>query len=314
MTKQGLLDALATHAAGSVIDGVPFDFHFMAICISELSDFMSQYDGALAGLMTNLFDCIGLTEEQKRGRGEKSTVLVNPGISFVMGTATGQLGVSIHKDMWNSGFMARIIMIYDDQEIIPEDMFHAAPVNVAISEEIVVSLRRIGDMKGPMEWTPEAQKSLREFRVHQMVGAPTHDRLAYYVKRRWLHLGKLCMIAAIADERMVVEEQDFDEALTWLIDAEALMPEIFKDMFNHEDGRVYMDLQQFVWEKYNSNKQPVHYSLMAALLTTRASHASVQRIIANSEAAGFIIRVAGTDGTDAEYVPGKNFGPAPGVI
>ena len=93
MTKQGLLDALVGFSKGAVIDGLPFDYHFMSICISELSNFMSQYDAALAGLLTDLFDCPPINEEKKRSGAGKTIPF--PGISFIIGTATENLGNTI---------------------------------------------------------------------------------------------------------------------------------------------------------------------------------------------------------------------------
>ena len=49
MTKQGLLDALVANSKGAVYNGRPFDYHFLAICVRELSNFMSDYDKQMAG-------------------------------------------------------------------------------------------------------------------------------------------------------------------------------------------------------------------------------------------------------------------------
>lgn len=315
MTKQGLLDALAQCSRASIVDGRPFDYHFMAICISELSNFMSQYDHALAGLLTDLFDCPPINEEQKRGRGDESIVIPFPGISFIMGTATENLGNTITKDMWGSGFMARVIMIYSAEEIIPDDMFAAPEVNEVLAEQISVGLRRVGQMKGDMTWTPEAQKALREFRIKQKHGAPIHNRLAHYVTRRWLHLAKLCMIAALSQESQEVELADFLRAKRWLLDAEEEMPEIFKDMVSHEDGQVYEELRTFLFTEYmTKGKVPISVPALHQFLAKRVSTHSVARVIEIALASDYMRRIAGTSGDDALYVPGMQTGPAPGII
>jgi energy-coupling factor transporter ATP-binding protein EcfA2 len=313
LTKQGLLDALADCGKGNFDEqGRPFDYHFMAICIRELSNFMSQYDGELAGLLTDLFDCPSVNEEKKRSGAGK--LIPFPGISFIMGTATENLGATIHKDMWGSGFMARVVMVFSAEEVIPADMFKVNKMDEHIAEEVATALRRIGTLKGTMEWTEDAQLALRDFRINQSRGAPIHNRLKSYVTRRWLHLAKLCMIAALADERMEVELDDFATALSWLEDAESEMPEIFKDMISHEDGAIYEEMRMQMWAKVLKERKPLTAEWVWNFLSTRASSHAVPRMLEVAEKGGYIERVAGTSGDDALYYPGKNSGPNPGVM
>jgi hypothetical protein len=314
VSKQGLLDALATNSKGSFDElGSPFDYHFMAICISELANFMPSYDPALTGLLTDLFDCPPINEEKKRSGAGK--LIPFPGISFIMGTATHNLGALIPKEGWGSGFMARTILIFSNEEIVPEDMFKKVETDEEVEDELAAGLRRIGQMRGPMEWEPEAQHKLREFRVNQRKDAPVHNRLAHYVTRRWLHLAKLCMIAALSDERQCVLTEDFDTALAWLLDAERDMPEIFKDMQTHEDGQVYEELRLAVWKEYiRRGKHGVPISWVVAWVSQRVGSYAVRHVLEVAEKGEYIQRVAGTSGDEAEYMPGSTTGPNPGAI
>lgn len=305
MTKQGLLDALSSSSRGSIVDGKPFDYHFMAIIIRELSNFMSQYDHALAGLLTDLFDCPPINEEQKRGRGDESVVIPNPGLSMLVGTATENLGKTISKDMWGSGFMARVLMVFSAEEIIPEDMFNERKMNETLAEQITAGFRQLGELKGPMQWDHNTQLALRHFRVNQRDGAPVHNLLTSYVTRRWLHLGKLCMISALSDLRMTVLESDFHRAAGWLKLAEEQMPEIFKDMVSHEDGQIYEELRnQLMVVFMGCGRQPVPVQWVVHYLSKRVAAHAVQRMIQIAEAGGYIVRIAGTEGDNAEYRPG----------
>lgn len=315
MTKQGLLDALAGCAKGAMIDGSPFDYSFMAICIRELSNFMSQYDAALAGLLTDLFDCPGVNEEQKRGLGKESAVINSPGISLLVGTATENLGNTISKDMWGSGFMARVIMVFSAQVIVPGDMFEHIHTNEGLAETIAANLRTLGELKGAMTWDPATQLALRTFRITQTEGAPIHNRLAHYVTRRWLHLGKLCMISALSDLRMDVRETDFLRAANWLRMAEAEMPEIFKDMVSHEDGQIYEELRQQMHLLHMRTHEAVPIRWMYQFLSKRVSSHAVERMIQVAESGDFIRRLAGTEGNEAEYLPVMPTGTTPrGIV
>jgi len=312
ITKQGLLDTLYEAARAALIDGRPFDYHFLALHIAELSNFMSQYDAALAGLLTELFDCPPFNEEVKRGH-DKGKFIPFPGISMIVGTATQNLGATISDEMWGSGFMARVIMVYSADEVIPLDMFAPVPVNDVIAAELEVALRRVGEMKGEMTWEAPARAALNTFRINQKDGAPLHNRLTHYVTRRWLHLAKLCMIAALADERMVVREADFLLAYSWLLAAEHDMPEIFKDMQTHEDGQIYEEFRSAMFQLHFNNGRgpaPIHISAMYKWLSTRAATHNIDRIIAISMAADLFRRVAGEDDLYMPQGPkgGKNLG------
>lgn len=308
ITKQGLLDALAKSTKGVMHNERPFDYSFLALHIAELSNFMSKYDDALAGLLTDLFDCPPVNEEQKRGQGDKSVVINNPGISFVIGTATQNLGNTIAEEMWSSGFMARVIMVYSADKIIPLNMFEEVDVEEKVRDELECGLRRVGEFKGPLMWLPQAQALLQAFRTSGDADAPLHNRLTHYVTRRWMHLAKLCMVAALSDERMVVGPEDFHLAHSWLLSAEADMPEIFKDMVSHADGQIHEELKNWMFNAHlRSNRKPIPAGLLYAFLAPKIASHTIPNIIAVAEAAGYISRVAGTEpGPNAYYVPGPH--------
>lgn len=302
ITKQGLLDCLSEAKRGVLLNGRPFDYHFLALHIAELTNFMSQYDAALAGLLTDLFDCGPANDEHKRGH-DKGKLIEFPGISMIVGTAPQGLGQAISNEMWGSGFMARVIMVYSSEEVIPDTMFGEDVDYTTQDNEIVLGLKRIGEMKGPMVWEPPASAMLDVFRKDQTNGAPLHNRLANYVRRRTLHLAKLTMIAALNDERMTVGPDDFDQAFSWLTEAEADMTEIFKDMTAHEDGELHEEMRSVMCAEAMQSRKPIPYQRMVQWLSKRTATHNISRIIEIAEAAGYFHRVGGTTGNDAEYIP-----------
>lgn len=309
ITKQGLLDVLGECAKGCLLDGRPFDYHYMSICISEMSNFMSKYDHDLTGLLTDLFDCPPTNEEKKRSGAGK--MIPFPGISFIMGTATENLGNTITTDMWGSGFMARVVMVYAAEDIVPEDMFAVVSQADSLGDQISTGLRRIGELKGEMVWEEEPQSALRTFRVNQKDGAPLHNRLVFYVTRRWLHLGKLCMISALSDERMTVRMEDFNLAMSWLLEAEIAMPEVFKDMVHHEDGQIYEEMRSQFFQLHMRMKEPIPAVMLYQFLSKRVGSYNVERMIQIAVAADYFRRVAGTEGENALYIPQSAYGLKP---
>lgn len=307
ITKQGLLDCLFLAARGAVINGRPFDYHYLAIRISELSNFMSQYDGALAGLLTELYDCEDMNDEKKRGH-DKGKSIPFPGISLLVGTATQNLGNTINEALWGSGFMARVIMVYSADKVIPQNMFRKRDPKSDLANELVVRFDALGKLAGPMTWEEDAQILLYQFRLNAEHDAPLHNRLVHYTTRRWMHLAKLCMIAALNDERMTVTSEDFDLALEWLMSAEAQMTEVFKDMVVHTDGQIHEQMRSDFFAYHMTARSPVTTEMMVAYLKNKAASHLIPKIIEIAVASGAFRRVAGT--TD-EFLPqgprtGKN--------
>jgi energy-coupling factor transporter ATP-binding protein EcfA2 len=301
-TKQGLLDALANCGKAVILNHIPFDFHFLDLNISELSNFMSKYDGELAGLLTALYDCPPFNDEVKRTH-DKGKMIPFPGLAMIAGTATHNLGNTISDAMWGSGFMARVILVYSADKVTPEDMFAEVESHDSLAAKITVNLHRLGEMKGPLIWSPDARSAMNTFRKEAETTAPLHNRLAHYGTRRWIHLAKLAMIAALSDLRYHVEFHDLQLAHHWLTSAEEFMPEIFKDMISHEDGQIYEELRTAMWVKSQSTGRPVSAAEITSWLSSRVSVHSVQRIFAVALAADHFRRVAGTVGDDALYIP-----------
>lgn len=304
ITKQGLLDKLHEAERIGHYNGRPFDFHFMAIHISELSNFMSQYDSALAGLLTDLFDCPDVNEENKRGH-DKGMAINFPGISMIVGTATQNLGHTISDEMWGSGFMARVIVVFSADDVRPWDRFAIAQEATELKTSIVESLSRVGQLCGPMTWTPAAQNFLNTFARNQEEDAPLHNRLTHYVKRRWMHFAKLCMIAALQEERMTITDADCDTALEWLVAAESQMTEVFKDMVSHEDGHLHEQFHRDMFTLYVKTRTPMSSTLLFEWCKGKMASHIVERFIAIAVASGSfkLVREAGAAEDDVRYVP-----------
>lgn len=305
ITKQGLLDCLAESGRGAVVDGKPFDFHYSTVIVRELANFMSKYDLELTGILTDLYDCPAANEEKKRSH-LKGKMLPFPGLNLLVGTATENLGSTIAPEMWGSGFMARVIIVYNAELIVPKDMFAVDDMDESKAQHIIACLSEVGKMSGPMHWLAPARAMMQTLRENPAEGAPLHNRLAHYVTRRWLHLAKLCMVAALSRGSMTVEARDFDLAYLWLTDCEAFMPEVFKDMIQHQDGQIYHDLRMHFFNLHmRSNRKAIPSSLIYEWLSKRAPSYAVERMVAVAESADFLRRVAGTgqNGTEALYIP-----------
>lgn len=244
MSKQGLLDALAhkDNIGGWYYLGdngryEMGDYHYLTLAISEIADFMPMYDGVLTGLLTKLWDCLDVNSESKRhGLGK---VIESPGLSMIVGAATRSLGNIVPSQEWGTGFTARLMLVYSDEQISTR-LGKRASDDKLIVDELHHHLRTIATLNGPIKWEPDALDAIQDFK--DALVEPPHPRLEDYYVRRWFHLAKLCMHSSLSDARMCITMSDYKRALEWLTHTEDTMTEIFPKMFVHEDTATH---QQF---------------------------------------------------------------------
>lgn len=281
------------------------DWAYGALIVTELSQFMSKYDGTIAGLLTDLFDCLPIYMEEKRS-GQGVGTLHNPGLSVLIATATGHLGTVISPELWDSGFMARVVLVYSADKVRPVNMWAKGSDKSELKKELIKDFSQFKEkICGPMKWSEQAKNLIWDWRVNAEEEIPIHNKLTHYMTRRWFHLAKLCMVSALSDIRMEVEEYDFWRAVAWLLEAEEVMPEIFKDLVSHADGEVFEDLKAQMFQQYlKAGRKPIPVAWLYDFLKNRTSVANIERMIKTAEAADVIRRVAGTQGEDALYVPG----------
>lgn len=311
ITKQGLLDSLYNTGGRTVlIDNNVMDYHFLSLHITEIANFMSKYDPGLAGLCTELWDCPPFNDEAKRHKLGK--VIPYPGITLLMAAATGSLGSTIPNEAWDSGFMARVVLVYADQKVKPPSLFDVPVTNEDLKAKIIGRFKLLGEFKGPMTWTGPAKEGLEWF-AQNLPNAPTHSRLLHYNARRHRHLCKLMMISSLSEERMMVTDVDFHTAMEWLKVTEANMNNVFINMVNHEDGKALDEIAHQVRVLYNRKnvgvpereKEGVKVDELKRILSRNVHHRFITSFLDTAVDAGYISRVAGTSGETAEYTPGS---------
>lgn len=318
VTKQSLLDALSE--AGRAIANPPgrkealYEYHYLTLAVRELSNFMSQYDNQLAGMLTDIFDNPPVNAERKR-TSKGSGAIINPSLAILAATATKNLGKTIHGDMWGSGFMSRVLLVYSAETPFVDIFAHDDDTPLEYPKDLIQHLTKISDLKGPMTWTPAAQAAFTEWRKEGEKPVPTHGKLVEYCARRWLHIVKLSMTAALSELRLEVTVEDFLLARKWLEEAEVVMPEIFRDMQSHSDGEILQELHMHMWQLYmTSGKKPVTASALTAWLVGKVASRDIARLIEVGEQAGLYNRMAGTSGPTAQYKPVANTNFDPGTL
>lgn len=109
---------------------------------------------------------------------------------------------------------------------------------------------------------------------------------------------KLSIISSVSRTRKVssIEPHDVDRALSWLIEAEALMPDVFRAMVGRSDHQIIEELYNHLVTLYAMSKgAPIHDSRLVTFLLQRVPSDKVKSIMETAERSGILERLGGTD-------------------
>lgn len=247
MTMASLVDHM--NEAKRVIirhpDG-PLEYHTLTIVADELSAFMHEYDNGLIAGLTKFYDC----SEYSQGRrvGDIRIRINNPQLNILSGTTPNNLLHFIPEYAWEQGFTSRVILVFStDRPMI--DVFNT-PFR-EMPSAMLHDLEVISKLHGQFGWSEEWATAMHNWKLAGMKveghGAPSHPKLKHYGSRRFAHMIKLSMVASIdRGNALMLEKQDFNRAMGWLLEAEIAMPKIFEGGTGSQDDEAMKEIVHFV--------------------------------------------------------------------
>lgn len=294
VTKASIIDHLAESARKVITPGKLYDYHFMSALPSEFTVFLEAFDMAFMSTLTDLWDC-GPVFEQRRRTNNLHLSIIRPGLNMLSGTTPSALAATFPQEAWGMGFSARILLVYCGQKIrVP--LFQQNRQTL-IDPKLQSDLKQMLNLFGEFQWTDEATAAIMEADGRDFIPIPTHSRLQHYCTRRVMSVVKLSMIAAVSRTgRLVVDLEDFQRAFGWLLEIEALMPDIFRAMVGKSDTEVLLELHRYTWRLFVENKQqPVHESRLFTFLSSRVPSDKIKQLLDIAERSRMISRLAGTE-------------------
>lgn len=275
-------------------------YHSAFLAVSELGDLVKEHDNTLLSLLHSLFDCLPIIEEERRYRSDKPIKLHRGQLSLLAGTTPAYLSRAFPPAAWNEGFMARTLLVYSHQKI-PVDLFDKRPVDLELAGLLTKDLRQIGKMRGQMVFTDGAKEAIRAWIAADYEPKPKHIRMEHYNTRRELHALKLCQIAAADKGNLcMIDVEDFQQALAWLIEAEQAMPQFFMELSGSSDDRVTDELFYYLlqlWESPLHGKRPIKKAFLMNFLRRRVVEWRIEKVIETAWEAELIIKCP-IDGED----------------
>lgn len=297
MTKASLVDSIAKARAVRIVPaGPPLTYHSLLIPAEEFSVLLPAYDMEYIGTLNSIFNNKALHEEVRRTGTVKELSIVNPQINILGGVQPSFLGSVFPEEAWASGFARRIIMIYSN-ETPRQSIFFEPELPAGARENLLGIMGKMSQFYGAMRWVPEAAEAIDAWHCNGAPPRPQHSKLTHYCNSRTLHALKLSIVSAVSRTgRLVIEKEDVERAIAWLLEAEHLMPDIFREMAGKSDTAVLEELRYFVTAVWNKQgRKAVEGHLLWDFLAQRLPSDKIERVLLAAERANVVVRVAGTE-------------------
>lgn len=256
-------------------------FNSLLVVASELGVFLPAYDPPFMNTLTKMYD--GELYEERRRTGKKNHVRIdNPQLHIIGGTTPSYLNSFLPDGAWDQGFTSRTIFVYSGEPVrtplfSDEDEFnHLEHIYI----NLVHDLKLVAQCFGKMTWDQEAADAIVAWDNAGLPPVPEHGKLAHYNSRRLAHAIKLCMVASASrGSDLRVSLSDYQTALDWLLEAEALIPDIFRSYGVSAEGRVMEDAWYYVFKNYSKNQRPTPHHHLMHFLKDRAPSHTIPKII-----------------------------------
>lgn len=306
MTNASLIDTLSDSTTTYVGTGaLPFRYHSLLIAAEEFSVLLPKYDMEYIGSLNSIWNNKSKYEERRRHGPSKKTEILNPQLNILGGVQPSYLASIFPEEAWSTGLGRRLLLIYSS-ETPRFSLFHESQVDPSLRSQIIKRLSEFYGLYGHMRWESDAMETIDSWYMGGELPVPTHPKLEFYNRTRGVFLLKLSLIAAVSrNNEMVIRKEDILRALDWLLEAEKVMPDIFRSMVGKSDKDVIGELHTYMSARFAAQRsKAIEGEFIRRFLLERVPHEKVESLIQAAEKANIIARVGGT--TD-QYIPRPKF-------
>lgn len=290
MSMASLVDSLVD-AKRTIINlpNVPLEYNSMLICADELSAFMHKFDDEIIGGLTTFYDVTAPYAQRRRGN-DLRILIKHPQLSILSGTTPSNLIKFMPENAWDQGFTSRVIMVFSDERIVSDDFF--AHTSRDLPGNMVHDLSLINSLIGQFSATEDFRNAINNWRKVGQEPVPNHPKLLHYNTRRLAHLLKLSMIAAVdTSNQLLLTKEVFNRAMGWLLEAEEVMPEIFKAGSVGADSRAMDEIYHYILASDLKRKGVAEHKIVNFARERVPAH-SVMRVLEVMERSGMIRKIA----------------------
>ena len=287
MTKAAFVDQLGVKGRTFEYDGKTQFYNPMLVAATEFGTLLPDYDTKFLNVVNDIYDCLPFFEDMTRGGG--LIHIDRPHVNMISGTQPQYLGDILPESAYGMGFMTRLIMVYAGERIVL-DMFKMAERSEELRINLTGDLITIGKLAGEFDWVKEAEALVEDWNRNVDDDSPTHPKLQNYNTRRIIHALKLAMVMSISRSNdFIVSFEDIKRSREMLVEAEELMPEIFKEMSTSQDGSEIKEIHMYLFsycDKYKVELVPEHK--LIHFMAQRVAVNKIKYFIDTMEASGLM--------------------------
>lgn len=286
MTKAAMIDVFARSSKRVLISGVTTEYHPLCVMLSEFGTLVSAYDLEFMSTINTAFDNEDIDSQRRGHNAGRAIMIAKANLNILAGTQPGYLSELLPETAWAMGFASRLMMIYSPEA--PKVDYFAEALD---TQELFIALARAlverSKLLGAFRISEDAKTMLRTWAAAGLPPVPEHSRLAHYRSRRGAYVLKLAMIAAIARAPVLhITARDVERARSWLLSAEALMPDIFRDMSMKSDTTIMNELHRYAFKTWQDSaprdvarRVPLHKSQLMRFLALRCPANIAERVL-----------------------------------
>jgi Protein of unknown function (DUF3987) len=289
ITKAALVDALAQASHRHVIgESQLVEYNSLLVAADEFGVLVPSHDLEFLSTLVRIYDNPAQHRQSRRGL-QQQIDIVNPQLNIIGGVQPAYLANLLPEEAWGMGFMSRVIMVYSAQKIrIKLNLGSKIQIlqNADHRKWIVLKLQEVLKKIGEIAWTDKANQMAEDWHAQGCPPEPSHSKLDHYNQRRIFNAVKLSIVSAISRNSSEIDAVDFNRARDWLLEAETLMPDVFKEMVQRSDFQALNELHIFAWQEWTSNgRKPIHEVKLINFLKSRAPVEKIPRLIGTAVAA-----------------------------
>lgn len=236
ITREALIKELFKSTATIQDPNGKISFHSSLTILSmELTVFLGYQNRQLMSDLTDWFDCRDQWTYRTKLSG--SDELIGVWVNLLGGTTPDLINVTIPLEAIGAGLTSRIIFVYEPGRERSIVLPYADP---ELRKSLLHDLEIIKTLHGDYKYREDYFDAYSTWYLGEG-SKPVFDDpyFAGYSERRATHMSKLSMICnAARSNEMILEEQDFKQALTYLLHVEKKMPYTFKGVGKNVNADV----------------------------------------------------------------------------
>lgn len=294
MTKASLIDRIGSSKNMRQVSWLkePYVYNTLLVAAEEFQVLLPNYDTEYIATLNEVFNNPDYYEEDRRTGMVKHLLIENPQLTILGGVQPSYFVSTFPEEAWTTGFARRIIMVYAN-EAPAVTLFSNVDEDRELRAALLAQLSHISGLNGQMGWRPAARDALVGWSSKSLQGGPPfpeHSKLLHYTNSRLMFVVKLAMVAAVSRSGgLVIEEEDVRRAIVWLLEAEAKMMDVFREMLGKSDSAVIDELHYNVTRIYLMKKQrPIHSEVIYEFLRQRVPSEKVERVFIIAVRSGII--------------------------